>query len=108
MDRREEADTAHVIGLFTEGKPLAADVLVGIWEGVGDLAESYALSAKSGGINLDVIFLGFSAETRDVDHARNAAKLPLKDPVLGSLEVSDRVTLAADDVSVHLADRVPG
>ena len=104
---RNKADAADVVGLLADGEALAADVLVGVLDGGRDLAERDALAAQPVGVDLDVVLLGLAAEARDVDDALDLLELALEDPVLGRLQVPERVALAAERVAEDLADGVP-
>src|SRR3974377_472955 len=53
------------------------------------------------------MLLRLAPVARYVDDARPLLELPLENPVLGGLEVAQRVALAAHDVAVELSDRVP-
>ena len=53
-----------------------------------------ALPAQAVGVDLDVVLLRLAAEARDVDDAGHLLELPLEDPVLGGLQVLERVALA--------------
>ena len=48
VDRPDQADAAHVVGLLAEREPLAADVLVGVGERRRDLPERDALALAAG------------------------------------------------------------
>ncbi len=78
------------------------------WIAAGELAERDAVPAKPEGVDLHVVLLGLAAVARDVDDALHLLELALEDPVLGGLQVLERVALADDAVAEHLADRVPG
>jgi hypothetical protein len=65
------------------------------------------VTAEPVGVDLDVVLLGLAAVARDVDDALHLLELALEDPVLGGLEILERVALADDAIPEHLADRVP-
>jgi hypothetical protein len=108
VDAAQQAEPAHRIGLLAERQALAADVLVGIGDGLRYLRQGQLLAAQPVGVHLHLVLLGLAAEAGDVDHPGHRLEFALEDPVLRRLEVPQRVALAADDVAEHLADGVPG
>ena len=68
------------------------------WFAFGDrgveLRERHAVPAQAVGVDLDVVLLRLAAVARDVDDALHLLELALEDPVLGRLQVLERVALA--------------
>ena len=102
-----QTDAAHRERLFAECEPLAANVLVGVGDGGVDLRQRDAECAKPVGVYLDVVLLSQTAEAHHVDDARNLLELPLQNPVLGRLQVLQRVSLPNDAIAEDLSDGVP-
>ena len=103
----QQADAADVVRLLADLEALAAGVDVRVLHCRDQLLHRDAVALESVRIDADVKLLGLATEAGHVDDARNLSPLALEDPVLGRLELHERVALAFERVAEHLADRVP-
>ena len=107
VDVAYEADAADVVRLLADEEALPADVLVRVRDRRLELRERDPLPAQAIGVDAHVVLLRLAAVARDVDDAVDLLELALEDPVLGRLQVLQRVALALQRVAEDLADRVP-
>ena len=103
----QQAHAANGVRLLAHDQPLPADVHVRALDAVRQLVELHAVSPQAEGVDVHVVLLGLAAEADDVDDARHLLELALEDPVLGGLEVPQRIALADDAISEDLPDGVP-
>ena len=108
MVRADETDAADVVRLLAHEEAVAADVLVGVLDAGRELTERHAVTAQAERIDFDMVLLGLAAVARDVDDPLNLLELTLQNPILGGLQILERVAIAHQPVPVNLADGVPG
>src|SRR5450631_2415254 len=105
-DGTDQADAAHHGGLRADVDSLAADIDVGIADGLQQVRQGQAVGDQLVEVNLQFVGLGLAAPAGDVDHAGHGAKAALKDPVLQRLEVEHAVVRRpGQPVAVDFADR---
>ena len=106
VDRADQADAAHHGGLRADIDGIAADIDVGIADGLQQLRQRQAVGDQLVEIDLQLIGLGLAAPAGDVDHAGHGAEAALQHPVLQRLEVEHAVVRRPDQpVAVDFADR---
>ena len=85
VERMDEADSAHVEGLLADPQVVTADVDVGIGQRGHQPRQRDAVMHQFLRVDVDMVLLGQSAETRDVDYSVNGLELLLQYPVLDLL-----------------------
>ena len=106
VERVDEADAANVEGLLADAQIVAAGVGVGVRDRADQGRERNLVVGQLLRIDIDVVFLGQSAETGNVDHAGNGLELLLEDPVLDLLLLDQIVIGTLDRVAIDFADRI--
>src|SRR6201996_8541504 len=106
VDRADQADATHHRGLGADVDGVAADIDVGIADGLQQVRQGQAVGDQLVEIDLYLIGLGLAAPAGDVDHAGHRAEAPLQYPVLQGFEVEHAVVRRPDQaVTIDLADR---
>ena len=106
VDRADQADAAHYGGLRADIDRVAADIDVGIADGLQQLRQRQAIGDQLVEIDLQLVGLGPSTPAGDVDHAGHGAKAALQNPVLQRLQVEHAVIWRPrQPVAVDFADR---
>ena len=106
VDRADQADAAHHGGLRADIDGVAADIDVGIADGLQQLRQRQAVGDQLVEIDLQLVGLGLAAPAGDVDHAGHGAEAALQHPVLQRLEVEHAVVRRpGQPVAVDFADR---
>ncbi len=103
----EKPDRPDVVRLRAERQDIAADIGIGVLDGVFNLLHRHAVLLHQPGVDEDLILLDGPAITGDVDHAGNLLEGAIEDPVLHGLELPRRVARALQHVTHDLADRTP-
>src|SRR6266852_5388470 len=105
-DGTDQADAAHHGGLRSDVDGIAADIDVGIADGLQQLRQRQAVGDQLVEVDLKFVGLGLAAPARDVDHAGHGAKAALQDPVLQRFQVEHAVIRRpGQPVTVDFADR---
>src|ERR1700681_3928799 len=91
VDRADQADAAHHGGLRSDVDGVAADIDVGIADGLQQLRQCQAVGDQLVEVDLQLIGLGLAAPAGDVDDAGHRAKTPLQHPVLQRFQVEHAV-----------------
>ena len=91
VDRADQADAAHHGGLRADIDGVAADIDVGVGDGLQHLRQRQPVGDQLVEVDLQFIGLGLAAPAGDVDHAGHGAEAALQYPVLQRLEVEDAV-----------------
>ncbi len=106
VDRADQADTTHHRRLRADVDRVAADIDVGVADGLDHLRERQAERCQLADVDLQFIGLGLAAPAGDVDDAGDRAEAPLQDPVLQCLEIEHAVARRADEaITEDFADR---
>ena len=106
VDRADQADAAHHGGLRADIDGIAADIDVGVADGLQQLRQRQAVGDQLVEIDLQFVGLGLAAPAGDVDHAGHGAEAALQHPVLQRLQVEHAVVRRPDQpVTVDFADR---
>ena len=106
VDRADQADAAHHGGLRADVDGVAADIDVGIADGLQHLRQRQAVGDQLVEIDLQLVGLGLAAPAGDVDHAGHGAEAALQHPVLQRLEVEHAVVRRpVQAVAKDFADR---
>ena len=106
VDRADQADAAHHGGLRADIDGVAADIDVGIADGLQHLRQRQPVGDQLVEIDLQLVGLGLAAPAGDVDHAGHGAEAALQHPVLQRLEVEHAVVRRAlQPVAKDFADR---
>ena len=104
-DRADQADAAHDGGLCANIDGIAADIDVGIADGLQQLRQRQTIGDQFVEIDLQLVGLGPSAPAGDVDHAGHRAKAALQNPVLQRFQVEHAVIWRpGQPVAVDFAD----
>ncbi len=103
----QQADRPHVVGLGTEREHVAADVGIGLLDGVLDLPECDAIPIELARIDEHLILLDRAAEAGDVDHARHLFEHAVEHPVLHRLDLAERVARPLQHVADDFAGGTP-
>ena len=106
VDRADQADAAHHGGLRADIDGVAADIDVGIADGLQHLRQRQPVGDQLVEVDLQLVGLGLAAPAGDVDHAGHGAEAALQHPVLQRLEVEHAVVRRAlQPVTIDFADR---
>ena len=95
VDRADQADAAHHGGLRADIDGVAADIDVGIGDGLQHLRQRQPVGDQLVEIDLQFVGLGLAAPAGDVDDAGHGAETALQHPVLQRLEVEHAVVRRA-------------
>src|SRR4051812_29452650 len=105
VDRADQPDAAYHGGLRADIDGIAADIDVGIADGLQQLRQRQAIGYQLVEIDLQLVGPGLAAPAGDVDHAGHGAEAALQYPVLQRLEVERAVVRRAlQPVAVDLAN----
>ena len=105
VDRADQADAAHHRGLRADIDGTAADIDVGIADGLQQLRQRQAVGDQLVEVDLQLIGLGPAAPAGDVDHAGHGAETALQHPVLQRLQVQHAVVRRpGQPIAVDFAD----
>src|SRR5580704_2173336 len=104
----DEADPANIEGLLANAYIVAARAGIGVTDGADQGRKRDRIIGKLLGIDIDVVFLGESAEPRNVEHAINGAKLLLDYPVFDFLFMDQIMIGPFHRIAVDFADRIFG
>ena len=91
VDRADQAYAAHHGGLRADIDGVAADIDVGIGDGLQHLRQRQPVGDQLVEVDLQFIGLGLAAPAGDVDHAGHGAEAALQYPVLQRLQVEHAV-----------------
>ena len=106
VDRADQADAAHHGGLRADVDGVAADIDVGVGNGLQHLRQRQPVGDQLVEIDLQLVGLGLAAPAGDVDDAGHGAETALQHPVLQRLEVEHAVIRRAfQAVTKNLAGR---
>ncbi len=106
VDRPDQPDAADHRRLRADVDGIAADIDVGIADGLQQLRQRQAVGDQLVEVDLQLVGLGLAAPAGDIDHARHGAEAALQNPVLQRLEVEHAVIRRSDQpVAVDFADR---
>ena len=106
VDRADQADAAHHGGLRADVDGIAADIDVGVADGLQHLRQRQPVGDQLVEIDLQLIGLGLAAPPGDVDDAGHGAETALQHPVLQRLEVEHAVIRRAfQAITKNLAGR---
>ena len=106
FDRADQADAAHHGGLRADIDGVAADIDVGVADGLQHLRQRQPVGDQLVEIDLQLIGLGLAAPPGDVDHPGYGAEAALQHPVLQRLEVEHAVVRRPlQPVAIDFADR---
>ena len=102
----DKADSAHVEGLLADVEVVAAHVDVGVAERGQQRGQRNVVVGKPLRIDVDMVFLGQSAEAGNVDYARYGFELLLENPVLDLFLFQQVVVGTFHRVTIDLTDRI--
>ena len=85
VEAADQADAAHVEGLFADVQDVGPDVLVRRRERREQRRERQTVAAQPVRVDVHLVLLDEAAEAGDVDDAVDLLELPLQDPVLRGL-----------------------
>ena len=106
VDRADQADAAHHRRLLPDIDGVAADIDVGVADGLQQLRQRQPVRDQLVEIDLQLVGLGLAAPAGDVDDAGHGAEAALQHPVLQRLEIEHRIIGRPDQpVTIDLADR---
>ena len=106
IDRPDQSDAAHHRRLLADIDGVAADIDVGVADGLQQLRQCQPVRDQLVEIDLQLVGLGLAAPAGDVDDAGHRAEAALQHPVLQRLEIEHRIIGRADQpVTIDLADR---
>ena len=109
VGRMNQADAAHHGGLRAEIHRLAADIDIGVAEGLQHLRHGQSVADQLALIDRDVVGLGLAAPAGDVDDAGHRLEAPLQHPILQRLQVRHRIIgRPHDPIAEYLADGAGG
>ena len=85
IQRMDKADSAHVEGLLSDSQVVTADIDVGVGQRRDQARQRDTVVHQFLRVDVDMVLLGQSAETRDIDYPINGLELLLQYPVLDLL-----------------------
>src|SRR5581483_10947149 len=97
----DEADAADQLLLAAAFEVCPSDVRVVVRKGIHNLTNRESVRAEPSGIDENFVLLLFAAETVDLDHAGDGAKLRLDVPIENRPEIAKRVLVLPG----HVVDR---
>src|SRR4030095_3690811 len=106
VDRADQADAAHHGGWRADVYGVAADIDVGVGDGLQHLRQRQPVGDQLVEIDLQLVGLGLAPPAGDVDDAGHGAETALQYPVLQRLEVEHAVVRwAFQTVTKNLSGR---
>ncbi len=106
VDGTDKADAANHRRLRTDVDGVAADIDVGVTDGLQHQRQRQAERRQLVEIHLKLVGLGLAAPARDIDDAGHAAKAALQHPVLQGLQIKNTVVRRSDQpIAEDFADR---
>ncbi len=106
VDGADQADAAHHRRLLSDIDGVAADIDVGVADGLQQLRQRQPVRHQLVEIDLQLVGLGAAAPAGDVDDAGHGAEAALQHPVLQGLQVKHGIIGRTDQpVAIDFTDR---
>ncbi len=105
VNRADQADAAHVSGLFADIERPGAHILIAVGNSGHHLTQGNLVGHQLLKINLHMVFLREAAPPYDIDHAGKGPELPFQNPVLKRFQVDETGSRRTDQlVAVDFSD----